>query len=283
MALFLNVEFGIDSETNQDVRVEVPDFEGVLECCNTLLHSERARNYVREENGNVVVTGMFGSRNIVQDVYRYDIRRCQSEFTLFEHSVEVSRRKHNNYNDRLPINDGADTLVVVVESPHRSEYYNNDLSSPIAAAQGDTPGDTRYGIHHHLSEIVNLITNKVTDMGDVYRVIIANPIRWQTSLFSLHRQSLRSHPSWEKLRDAVCSALWSLATIRCDFLTRLCKYNPSIVVNACTGGSGDDGFNAEMDQFLLCNNVIPDENRRPRTPHPSVWHQPSNRRMYNCE
>lgn len=278
MALFLNVEFGIDSETNQDVCVQVPDFEGALECCNTLLRSERARNYVREESGNVVVTGMFGSRNIVPDVYRYDIRRCQSEFTLFEHSVEVNRRKHNNYNDRPPINDGADTLVVVVESPHRSEYYNDDLYSPIAAAQGDTG----CGIHHHLADIVKLITDDVTDMGSVYRVIIANPIRWQTSLSSLHEKSPWNSP-WKELRDAVCRALWNLAAVRCDFLTRLCKYNPSIVVNACTGGSGDDGFNAEVDQFLLCNNVIPDESRRPRTPHPCVWNQERRRIIYSRE
>lgn len=279
MALFLNVEFGIDSETNQDVHVEVPDFEGVLECCNTLLRSERASNYVRKENGNVVVTGMFGSRNIVPDVYRYDIRRCQSRFALFEHNVEVSRRKHNKFNDRPPINDGDDTLVVVVESPHRSEYYNDDLSSPIAAAQGDNSGDTGYGIHHHLAEIVNKIADDVTNMGDVYRVIIANPIRWQTSLSSLHQNSPWNSP-WTELRDAVCSALWNLAAVRCDFLTRLCKYNPSIVVNACTGGSGDDGFNAEVDQFLLCNNIISDENRRPRTPHPCVWNQERRRIIY---
>ena len=281
MALFLNAKIDMDSETNQSFRVKVKDFERISECCNALLQSDRARNYVREENGNVVVTGIFGSRNIVPDVYRYDIRRCQSEFMLFEHSVEANRRMHNKYNDRPPINDGADTLVVVIESPNRSEYYSNDLSSPIAAAQGNISGYTGYGIHHHLAEIVNEIADDVTE-GDVYRVIIANPIRWQTSLSSLHENSSRNSP-WKEFRDAIWSALWSMAAVRCDFLTRLCKYNPSIVLNACTGGSGDDGCNAEVDQFLLCNNVIPDENRRPRTPHPAVWHQPNQRRIYPRE
>ena len=281
MALFLNVEFGIDSETNQDVCVQVPDFEGALECCNTLLHSERARNYVREENGNVVVTGVFGSRNIVPDIYRYNILRCENGFTLSTLNVcEVNRQRGNRYNDRLAANDGTDMLVVVVESPHKDEYCNENLSCPIAAAQGDTIGDTGYGIEHHLANIVNQITYNIPDMADEYRVIIANPIRWQTSLFSLHGESPRNSP-WNKLRDAIWSALWSIDAVRCDFLDRLCKYNPSIVVNACTGGSGNDGFNAEVDQFLLCNNVIPDENRRPRTPHPSLWHQPSNRRIYS--
>ena len=274
MALFLNVDFGIDSETSQDVRVQVPDFEGALECCNTLLQSERARNYVREENGNVVVTGIFGSRNIVPDVYRYVIVRCQNRFTLFPHRTREVNPEHNFYNDLPAVRDQADTLVVVVESPHKDEYHNQVLSSPIAAAQRSTG----CGIHCYLGEIVNLIS----DIGDEYRVIVANPIRWQASLSSLHGQSPRSSP-WKELRNAVWSTLWNMAPVRCNFLTRLRSYNPSIVVNACTGGSGDGGFNAEVDQFLLCNNVIPDENRRPRTPHPSAWHQLDNRRIYSHE
>lgn len=270
MALFLNVEPDIGFEQN----VEVQDFGRISECCDVLLQSERARNYVREENDNVIITGMFGNRNIVPDVYRYSIVRCQNKFTLFPHRTRVVNSEHNFYNDIPAVSDQADTLVVVVESPHKDEYHNQDLSSPIAAAQGSTG----CGIHCYLAEIVNLIS----DIGDEYRVIVANPIRWQASLSSLHEQSPRSSP-WKELRNAVWCTLWDIAPVRCNFLTRLCNYNPSIVVNACTGGSEDDGLNAKMDQFLLCNNVVPDENRRPRTPHPSVWHQSSNRRIYPCE
>ena len=279
MALFLNVERDIVPGRNRDFCIEVRNFRRISECCEVLSEVEDG-DHVRCENDDVIITGMFGSRNIVPDVYRYDIQRCQNRFTLSTHDVcEVNLRRHNNYKDQPATNDGTDTLVVVVESPHRSEYYNDDLSSPIAAAQGDTSGDTGYGIHHHLVDIVNLIANDVTDMSDVYRVIIANPIRWQTSLSSLHKNSPWNSP-WTELRDAVCSTLWNLAAVRCNFLTRLCKYNPSIVVNACTGGSGDDGFNAEVDQFLLCNNIIPDESRRPRTPHPCVWNQEHRRTIY---
>lgn len=279
MALFLNVERDIVPGRNRDFRIEVRNSSRITECCAVLSEVED-EDHVRCENDDVIITGMFGSRNIVPDVYRYDIQRCQNRFTLSPHDVcEVNLRRHNNYKDQPATNDGTDTLVVVVESPHRSEYYNDDLSSPIAAAQGDNSGDTGYEIHHHLAEIVNLIANDVTDMNDVYRVIIANPIRWQTSLSSLHKKSPWNSP-WTELRDAVCNALWNLAAVRCDFLTRLCKYSPSIVVNACTGGSGDDGFNAEVDQFLLCNNIIPDENRRPRTPHPCVWNQERRRIIY---
>lgn len=275
MALFLNIERDIVPGRNRDFRIEVGNFSRITECCEVLSEIED-EDHVRCENDNVIITGMFGSRNIVPDVHRYNIHRSQNGFTLSPHDVcEVNLRRHNNYMDQPATNDGTDTLVVVVESPHRSEYYNDDLSSPIAAAQGDTG----YGIHHHLAEIVNQIADSVTDIGDVYRVIIANPICWQTSLSSLHQNSPWDSP-WTELRDAVCSTLWNLAAVRCDFLTRLCKYSPSIVVNACTGGSGGSGFNAEVDRFLLCNNIISDENRRPRTPHPCVWNQERHRIIY---
>ena len=284
MALFLNVERDMVPGRNRDLRIEVLNFNGILKCCERLSRAENQNRVRICDNGDVIVTGMFGSRNIVPDVYRYDIRRCQNGngFTLSPHSVcEVNPRRHNNYMDRPAINAGTPSLVVVVESPHKEEYHNANLSCPIAAAQGDThtPGSTGYGIHHHLAEIVNLVDNDVTDMGDVYSVIIANPIRWQTSLSSLHNQPVRNSP-WKELRDAVWSALWGIAAVRCDFLSRLCSYNPSIVVNACTGGSGNSGLNAEVDRFLSCNNIVSDGNHHPRTPHPSVWHQQSNRRIY---
>ena len=281
MALFLNVERDMVPGRNRDLRVEVLDFNGILECCERLSRAENQDRVRTCDNGDVIVTGMFGSRNIVPDVYRYDIRRCQNVngFTLSPHSVcEVNPRRHNNYMDRPAINAGTPSLVVVVESPHKEEYHNANLSCPIAAAQGDSPGETGYGIQHHLTEIVELVDD-VTGIGNMYSVIIANPIRWQTSLSSLHNQTVRDSP-WRELRDAVWSALWGIAAVRCDFLSRLCSYNPSIVVNACTGGSGNSGSNAEVDQFLSCNNIVSDGNHRPRTPHPSVWHQERNRRIY---
>lgn len=279
MALFLNVERDMVPGRNRDFRIGVRNFSRISECYERLSRAEN-QDRVRCENGDIIITGMFGSRNIVPDVYRYDIQRGQNEFTLSPHSVcEVNLRRHNNYMDRPAINAGTPSLVVVVESPHKEEYHNADLSCPIAAAQGDTSGSTGYEIHHHLEEIVNLVANDVMDMGDVYEVIIANPIRWQTSLVTLHGQSPRNSP-WKELRDAVWSALWGIAAVRCDFLTRLCSYNPSIVVNACTGGAGNSGLNAKVDRFLLCNNIVSDENHRPRTPHPSVWNQQHNRRIY---
>ena len=284
MALFLNVELDVDSETNQDFRVEVQDFNGILECCTELsqlrrVRTGRARNYLRVENRNVIVTGMFGNCNIVPDVYRYDIRRCENEFTLSPLNVcEVNHLRHNKYNDRPAINDGTDTLVVVVESPHKDEYCNANLSCPIAPAQGDARGGTGYGIEHHLSEIANRIACRVPNMRNEYRVIIANPVPWQTSLSSLHEKSPRKSP-WKDLRDAVWKALWSIDIVKGYFLTRLNNYNPSIVVNACTGGNRRYGLNAIVDQ-TICS-VVPDADRRPRTPHPSLWHQPRNRRIYS--
>ena len=268
MALFLNIGREMIPGRSQDLRVRVQDFPRITECCEIL---SQAENYVIRENDDVdvIITGMFGCCNIIPDVYRYDIRRCQNRFTLFPHHIREVNPQHNNYNDRPAINDGVDTLVVVVESPHKDEYHDENLFSPIAAAQGSTG----CGIHCHLAEIIR----DVPDMSDEYRVIIANPIRWQASLFSLHGGSPRDSP-WKNLRNAVWNTLWSIDAVRCDFLTRLYNYNPSIVVNACTGGK-TSGFNKNMDRFIR-NNVIADANRRPRTPHPSEWHKECNRRIY---
>lgn len=283
MALYLNIGRGIDPERNQSFRIRVRNSNKISKCCTRLRALKkdgigRTRNYLIVEDDNVIVTGMFGSCNIVPDVYRYDIRRYQNEFTRFppRNVCGMNPLRHSNYYDLPAANDGTSTLVVVVESPHKDEYCNGNLSCPIAPAQGGTG----YGIEHHLSDIANLITCRVPNMGNEYRVIIANPIPWQASLSSLHEQSPRRSP-WKNLRDAVWKALWNIDSVKGYFLTRLNNYNPSIVVNACTGGKGRYGLNAIVDQ-TICS-VVPDANRRPRTPHPSLWHQPSKRRIYPRE
>ena len=287
MALYLNIGRGIDPERNQGFRIRVRSSNRISECCTRLRALRRdgigrTRNHIIVENDNVIVTGMFGNCNIVPDVYRYDIRRRQNEFTLLppRNVCGVNPLRHSNYHDLPATNDGIDTLVVVVESPHKDEYRNENLSCPIAAAQGNTIRSTGYGIEHHLSGIVNRIACYIPNMENEYRVIIVNPIPWQASLSSLHEQSPRRSP-WKNLRDAVWKALWNIDIVRGYFLTRLNDYNPSIVVNACTGGKGRYGLNAIMDQ-AICS-VVPDANLRPRTPHPSLWHQPSKRRIYPRE
>ena len=285
MELYLNVELDENFGGNQSLCIPVGGSEKISECCAKLLRLRKERsylkNYLRVENDNIIVTGMFGNCNIVPDVYRYDIRRCENGFTLSSFDVcEVNSLRHNRYNDLPAANGETDTLVVVVESPHRDEYYNTNLSCPIAAAQGDTSGGTGFGIKCHLSQIVNRIACNIPNMENEYRVIIANPIPWQASLASLHEGSPRKSP-WKNLRDAVWKTLWNIGAVKCDFLTRLNNYNPSIVVNACTGGKGKYGLNAIVDQ-TICD-VVPDACRRPRTPHPSVWYQRRNRRIYPRE
>ena len=214
------------------------------------------RDLVCFRDDGVYIRGLFGCENKVPDVDRYKIvvaeETCPGQ-PLRE--FEVAVRQHNvadavallhasgdagsplvstyPYVDRsVAAGCGRPALVIVLESPHREEY-GDSLGKPIAPARGSTGAR----IHTFLGDVVNSCTEvrrRLRERAPV-RVILSNPIPFQTSAYAIHGGSLDvSH----KLRNFIWHGLWSDPELKLKtaFREKLRGYAPIGIVNACTAG-----------------------------------------------
>ena len=206
---------------------------------------------------NVVdITGMFGPENRVRDVDRYRVIVRNGVCCVAPHLCGEVAPRTNRFNDLRPnCADLGRTILLLLESPHKDEYRCGDPHCPIAPAQGQT--GTR--IKQHLERMLN--DSPVTDCSDVtYRVIIANPVQFQTSLWTIHEGTL---PHWRRLRDAIWKTLWDVCEIRQDFCSRLQCYYPDVVLNCCTSG-----LRKRVTAYLCQRGLAA---RTYVAPHPSTW------------
>lgn len=229
-----------------------------------LLHHDGAEN-------RLYIRGLFNCMNKVPDVDRYRIRRdtCTNDFAIVGHDIAAD----GDYLATYPYVDLSTevaptmrTLVLLLESPHRDEF-GASVSVPIAPARGAT-GE---GIDRHMGRLIRTCPQllQLLQCSLPVRVIIANPIPLQTSAYAVHRGRLRN---WQGLRDRIWSQLWNLEdcgsspVIQRDFLSRVARYNPVAIVNACT-----HKFRPKVKELLLGNGY--DANCLFETHHPSRWHQ----------
>lgn len=122
------------------------------------------------------------------------------------------------------------SIVLLLESPHRYEYTYHDggIDSVRAPACGPSGSNIDLCLGTVLSRVEE---QELINVGS--HVIISNPIQFQTSLYAVHRRPL-SKDCWRDLRDNVWLTLWGEENIRQDFLNRLGRYNPGLIINACT-------------------------------------------------
>ena len=183
-----------------------------------------SRKATRSGN-HIVIDGAFGQGNRVCDDDRYRIDRqsnspleCCDCLTAYEQ-----------------------TLVILLESPHKDEYFANCIDRPIAPALGTTG----HNVQDYLMEVIHGCPDICQRLGqETTRIIIANPIQFQTSLAAIIRVPRQRGESNEekkerekrekKIRDAVWKALWDLPAIRDEFRGRLERYHPDFIINACT-------------------------------------------------
>ena len=191
---------------------------------------------------DVRVVDFFGECNRVPDVSRYHIG---DDGHPFHHCDVPESQLHLQLR----------SIVLLVESPSVSEYQFENVNFPIAPAKGTT-GEN---IHRCLRKVLSDVRTEFNDAGldetalinaehieaklivpGGRRVIISNPIQFQTNLRSIHGQSTtkRGNAKWATLRDNVWTALWSEGEpgyIQHCFRARLNTYRPSLIINACTG------------------------------------------------
>lgn len=174
---------------------------------------------------SILIKGAFGESNRVCDDDRYRIHRLSIS------PLECCTR----------LETYTKTMVIVLESPHKDEYFSNFIDRPIAPALGKTG----HNIQDHLMDVIHSCPELCWRLGrEVTRVIIANPIQYQASLAALIRtrrkdmeskkESNRRKKQDEAIRDAVWKELWCRRKIRDEFNERLDRYGPDFIINACT-------------------------------------------------
>lgn len=114
-------------------------------------------------------------------------------------------------------NDGK-IIVIVLESPHKDEYNIKLSSNDPAPALGITGKKLK-------KSFLKLFKDEIK--SSKYHVILMNSIQYQCSF--------GEKP--DKFRDRVWLKLWLCENFDGNFIARLEKYKPDIVINLCTNGS----------------------------------------------
>ena len=220
------------------------------------LCSFSSSNYIQIQRGHVKITGMFGLGDRVPDVDRYRVFFNNGMYDVRPHQTCQIASQTNRFCDLPTDRTGFNgTVLLLLESPHKDEYKNG---TPIAPARGQTG----IKIERHLACILNNPHNNcmTRNIGDNFRIIIANPVQFQTSLWTIHKGALSD---WRKLRNAIWKTLWNVPWVQRNFCCRLRHYNPDLVLNCCT-----HKLNDLASSFLLqCGFGA----RTYRAAHPSVW------------
>ena len=121
-----------------------------------------------------------------------------------------------------------------------------------------------------------------------FPLILCNPIQFQTSLWAFHRISIGQEVARlltgpkkvftaGDIRNLVWMKLWEIKEAQQCFISRITKFHPALIINACTGSlRNKQSLKSHVDQvlrdlpldysYLLCH-----------TGHPSYWHIESNK------
>ncbi len=236
---------------------DVIDFN-IDKCIRTHLLNNK---FVSNENSKLTILNTFFSKkHKMPNVCRFILKKVSGKYELIEHKNKSKKFKNSCFIDQdLFFKNELPAIVLVLESPHDKEY-NNKTFEPKAPAQQDT-GDI---IFEKLEKVINTHNKKLLKLDkEEYRVIIINPIPYQTSLFHIHQQPLQG--VYATLRNNVWKALWKNDnTYKVDLKKIIHEVNPEIVINACTATLSkfvklelsDLDYN-KYSKFIIC--------------HPSSW------------
>lgn len=223
-----------------DLEVKLNINQSTVKSINEKMKLRVRREIVSKGNNIYIIPKeLFSDKKRVKDEIRYKISLPNIEF------IGLAIK----YNE-LHICDKYEKIVILLESPHRSEY---DYSfNPIGPAQGVT-GNNVEKFLKELCKDLKLEDNKQ------YLFILMNPIPWQCSLGSFYDDGLIP-----TLRNNIWSKLFNIYVE--EFKAMINLYNPMIIINACTNG--------RKGRVMDAINDIPKLNNANKfyCYHPSCWH-----------
>jgi hypothetical protein len=230
---------------------------------------------LKKKNEIIVKKDFFSDKYRVPNVCRYTIKNIINDWESFENKMKDSDFQTSKFNDhKLQYKSELLTIILILESPHVDEYTKNEPFEPIAPAQGKTGKQ----IFQNFDKIINKYIDFLNLTEAEYRIIIFNPIPYQTSLNYLHKQSLKNE--LQNVRDFVWKTLWNEnnTDLKKEFRNNIEKLKSSLIINACTKGLSafveSELFNSQYNEFTKC-----------KSSHPFSWFSEYNRKLtfyQNC-
>ena len=169
--------------------------------------------------------------------------------------LHFSREKREEFKNRDKLKssniNNIKNIIIVLESPHKEEF--NKSNSIIAPALGQTGRN----LQNKFKEIFK--EDLAIQKEQIYRILLMNAIQYQCS----------NGESLEKYRnrtDKVWKWFWNNGG-KDSFSDRISSYNPSIVINACTGNIGKQESIKYILQECINNNCY--NSKLYKAPHPS--------------
>jgi len=181
---------------------------------------------------------IFTLKHRVSDVWRYTVKVCCGNIQIYP-IVKSEEFWLSKFSDRSAIDAiGTKIILLVLESPHTSEYIQNPTGfsdlTPVAPAQGEGPGDAGGAFREYL----HIVLRKINLPDGFYSLVISNPIPYLCSL-GFFTNSLRKN-NRNKIRDNVWEAIWNVkniegeSVIKNEFIARCAMYQPQYIINCCT-------------------------------------------------
>ncbi len=157
---------------------------------------------------------------------KYTFNFCERD-TIDYSKTDYKFLSNNTYHEK--------NILVVLESPHRFEYDENN--NPIGLAMGKT-GD-------NLFELFTFALNKsILKINDgEYNVILTNAIQYQTSC--------GLNPIDRRLRDKNWLDIYDNYGGEEDFKKRIYLIKPRVTLNLCTGGRDSEGLRTKVSNSLI--------------------------------
>lgn len=186
-------------------------------------------------------------------------------------SIFIKDKTNRQSNSDTLQNKDMAVLAIVLESPHKDEFDNNQAIGPAIGTTGDN-------IEKYLPEVLfNYLPSIKVDnkiyyapedqiSNDTYKVLLINAIQYQCSLGE----------DTKLYRDKIFSEMWKQANVNQDFIKRLESHKPKVVINCCTKGDFKDTekdkhlrelVQNEINKYCKGKNIL-----KLRAAHPSSLH-----------
>lgn len=115
-------------------------------------------------------------------------------------------------------------IVIVLESPSETEMKDKDFRVPAI-------GRTGMKLFNYFYDIVS----KIIDDDCVYNVILMNSVQYQCDYYAKSKKG--DNKLCEKEKENVFATIWNQESSSKCFCERIKKYQPKIIINACTSDS----------------------------------------------
>lgn len=182
----------------------------------------------------LIKQSFFDNKQSVDNVCRYQLIIENSNYHLEKFIDREPIFSNSKFNDHyISILDELPSIGIILESPHIKEF--TDEFQPISPAQGETGKN----IEAFLLPLIKLINAQhYAFKKSRYRILILNPIPFQTSLYYFHKQPLRKNnknSGFETLRNDVWQTLWfNKTSIKINFIVNIKTNKIDLILNCCT-------------------------------------------------